>query len=420
MGLLRSLLSPFSFLLSRKVLTVMGPILVLGLTVFAVGAINSNRPEPERQEAEERPVSAFVARAKRMTVIPKVITQGEVRPLREIDVVPQVAGRIVEIARNFEPGGAFKRGDLLFQIDPSDYELAVVQARSRVAEARQNLIRESAEADMAARDWEELGDGDASPLTLRQPQLATRRALLQAAEADLAIAELNLSRTRVIAPFDGRVRTKIADVGQVVSPGNILGRIFSSEIVQIRLPLTDRELGIVGLPIGFNAPGGEGPDVRLTATVAGEMRSWIGQIARTDSALDPQTRVLNAICEVRDPYGASADDGVPIAVGLFVTAEIPGPPVENMIVVPRTALRTADIVYVVTPDDDGVERLEFRTVDVAFTEAERIVVSGGLEEGERVVVSAIEGAVAGLKINPLEDGAEPMDGDGTAGEGETP
>ncbi|MGF1455356.1 MAG: efflux RND transporter periplasmic adaptor subunit [Alphaproteobacteria bacterium] len=389
--------------ISRKVLTVGAPLLVFALTILSFIGLNANRPQPEKREVEERPVSAFVAIAKRMTVVPKVVTQGEVRPLREIDLVPQVGGRIEEIDPDFEPGGAFEKGELLFRIQEADYRLAVVRAQSRVAEARQNLLRENAEAEMAQRDWEELGEGEASPLTLRKPQLETRKALLQAAEADLAEAELALRRTRITAPFDGRVREKRADIGQVVGPQTILGRIFSSEVVQIPLPLTDRELGVVGLPIGYDALEREGPPVILTATVAGEMRQWRGTIARTESAIDPQTRVLSAICEVVDPYGAHADNGVPLAVGLFVTAEIPGRPVEDVIVVPRAALRSADTVYVVKPDDAGIDRLEFRVVQVAFTEAERVILSGGLEPGERVVVSAIEGAVQGLRINALDE-----------------
>ncbi len=389
--------------ISRKAITVGAPLLVLALTIFAFIAINSNRPQPEKREAEERPVSAFVARAKRMTVIPKVVTQGEVRPLREIDLIPQVGGRIEEIDLNFEPGGAFTKGELLFRIQEADYELAVVRAQSQVAQARQNLVRESAEAEMAQKDWAELGEGEASPLTLRQPQLETRRAELQAAEANLAEAELALRRTRITAPFDGRVREKRADLGQVVGPQTILGRIFSTEIVQIPLPLTDRELGVVGLPIGYNAPDRDGPIVNLSTTVAGEARRWQGRIARTDSAIDPQTRVLTAICEVVDPYGKSADDGVPLAVGLFVTAEIPGRAVEDVIVIPRAALRSADSLYVVTTDEEGVDRLEIRSVSVAITEPDRVILASGLEEGERVIISAIEGAVGGLRIQTLEE-----------------
>jgi len=154
-----------------------------------------------------------------------------------------------------------------------------------------------------------LGDDEASSLTLREPQMAEARAQLAAANASLQSARLDMARTRISAPFRGRVRAKNADLGQYVAPGTQLGEVFSTDAVLVRLPLTDHELGLLGIPIAYNAGGGAGMPVELSATLAGRQLTWQGHITRTDSAIDPQTRVLYAIAEVIDPYGEGAADG---------------------------------------------------------------------------------------------------------------
>ncbi len=395
----------------NRLLRITAPLAVLGLTVAAVVIMVTFRPEPEQAQPEERPVSVFVERAERTTIVPLVTTQGEVRARIEIDLVPQVAGRIVEVSPAFVDGGIFEAGEVLIRIEDADYELALTRAQAQVAEARQALIQEDAQADMARRDWEELGDGDASPLTLREPQLARAQASLAAAQANLAEARLNLDRTRITVPFDGRIRSRSADLGQFVSPGNRLGRVFSTDVVEIRLPLSDSELGILDLPIGYRAAPGEGHPIDLSAVVGGRERHWAARIVRTESALDPTTRQLFAVAELLDPYGAGADkDGVPLAVGLFVTADIPGRPVDDTLVIPRAALRASDRVYVVTEEN----RLSIRRVDVAFTEEERIILNSGVEDGDMVIVSPIQGAIEGLKLTPIErsvsETAAPGDG----------
>ncbi len=401
----------------RKILVVTAPLGVVVLTFLALGVMRAAAPEVERKEPEERRLTVTVARAERTTILPRVVTQGEVQARTEIDLIPQVSGRIQELSPSFAVGAAFATGDVLIRIEDTDYELAVVRARARVAQAQQVLDRESAQADMARQDWEELGRGEASPLTLREPQLAEAKANLEAADADLRTAELDLERTRITAPFDGRVRSKNADVGQFVSVGTNLGRIFATDVVEIALPLNDRELGLIGLPIGFVAPEGDGLPVEFTAIVAGEMRTWEGRIVRTNSAIDTATRVLSVIAQVNDPYGAAADDGVPLAVGLFVTAEIRGKPILDVIAVPREAIRDDEFVYVVKEDGS----IDIRRVRPGFAERNQVIIQDGLEAGEAVVISALQGVTASLRVNIQDaDGEAPGSIDPDTGSGVEP
>ena len=395
-----------SKLIIRKLAIILGPVLILVGTVGVIAVLGALRPAPEEAEEQDAGQAVFVAEAQRANITLDVSVQGEVQPLREIELIPEVGGKIVSVSPAFIDGGMFEAGEILIEIEPADYRLAVTRARANVAEAQQTLVREEAEARLAQQEWDELGEGEATPLALRQPQMDQARARLDAADAALQEAELALSRTAVRAPFAGRVREKSADLGQYVSPGQSLAQIFSTEAVEVRLPLTDAQMGMVGLPIAYFAQGAEeGPEVVFNAIVGGELRQWRGRIVRTDAALDPQTRILHAIAQVQDPYGAGADNDAPMAVGLFVNAEIDGRMVEDAVVIPRAGLRNLDQVYVAKADNT----LEIRTVQMVSATGESAVLAGGVEAGERVVVSPMQSAVNGLALTPLavdETGAD--------------
>jgi len=277
--------------------------------------------------------------------------------------------------------------------------LRVVQAEANVAQAKTTLIREASEAELATADARELGVSEVSDLALRRPQMAQAEAMLASAEAALSEAQLQLERTIIRAPFDGRVRTKLVDVGAFVSPGMQLGNIYASDVVDVAIPMTDKDLASLGLGIGFIETRSEpGPDVTLSATVADVPRSWTGRITRTDSGFDPSTRTLFAYVTVEDPYGANADDGAPLATGLFVNADMIGLELVDSIIVPRTALRGNDKVYIARDD----ETLEVRPVSVTSSDRQRVVIASGLAVGERVITSPVKGAADGMVINPVD------------------
>jgi len=385
-------------------LLVLLPVFLILAFLGALYAMFVFAPEPERANAEPRPVAVFAAPVENTNVTLTVTTQGEVRPLTQINLVPQVSGRIVYVNPNFIEGGFFEAGETLVQIDEADYRLSVTRAQAQVAQAQQALVRERAEADLAASEWEELGEGEASALTLREPQLAQARASLAAAEAQLQEARLGLERTRISAPFDGRVRTKSADLGQFVSPGTPLGEVFGTAAVQIRLPLTDDQLSMLHIPVAFQSSDeNPGPAVSISAVLAGQYREWHAELVRTDSSIDTQTRVLYAIARVDDPYGVAAEEGgSPLPVGLFVDAEIQGREVINAYVLPRSALRGSDTVYVAQIGGT----LGVRTVSVITSDPDRLVISGGVSADDLVVTSPIRAASDGMRIRTFDQAGE--------------
>ncbi|GJL93374.1 efflux RND transporter periplasmic adaptor subunit [Hyphococcus sp.] len=373
----------------RKFFTLFGTIGILVGGVALIGMMAAMRPNIEPKEPDVVPPTVFFTVAKEASVTLDVTAQGEVRPRTDISLTAQVAGQIISTSSEFVNGGAFEEGDILIKIEDAPY-------RATAAAARARLAQEQAEASLARRDYEELGRvADPTDLALRLPQLAQ-------VEAEYRAAQLNLDRTTIRAPFKGRVRERIAGVGQYVAPGAQLGRIFSTDVAEIRFPLNDNDLAKLGLPIAFTeSEDNPGPPVIMTAFIAGQEHKWAGRIERTDGAIDPTTRQIFAIAVVDDPYGKGSDNGTPLAMGLFVNATIEGKPYENAMVLPRSALYGRDTVYVVNADDTVTKR----TVTVVSAEKDFITISSGVEDGERVVTSPLRGAGEGDKVTPTDPAA---------------
>ena len=386
--------------LLRKILVIMIPILIIIGFIVGTSVIIKLNKKPEEKKKAFNSLAVMADYAVLDDIQLGVSAQGEARPQTEIDLVPEVGGKIVYVSPNFIEGGIIRKGETLIRIEDADFKVAVIRAQSAIAQAQQVLIREKAEGEIARQDYAELGRGEASDLALRKPQQAQAQASLQLAEAELASAELQLTRTEVKAPFTGRVRSKSSDLGQFVSPGRTLGRIFSTDIIEVRLPLTDNDLSKLDIPIAFVAKNrASAPDVKLSAIIAGERQYWDAKIMRTDSAYDPQTRALFAIAEVLDPYGKGAsENGMPLPPGLFVDAELAGKKYENILIIPRDGLRPGNEVYVV--NDKG--KAQIRTVTVLDTNPKDAYLTSGVEAGELVVLSPMERSRVELTLKVLD------------------
>jgi RND family efflux transporter MFP subunit len=377
-----------------KILLPIG-ILAVGI-IIAVVLLKSRGPVPTRPQREYTPLVRVIEVQPQRHEI-RVSAQGTVKPRTETSLVSEVAGRVIEVAPGFAAGGFFEKGDVLLRVDPRDYELAVVTARGIVAQARVAAELEEAQAEVARKEWKELGNGAASPLATRELQLEQARAALASAEASLERAKRDLARTRITAPFDGRIRAKLADIGQYVAPGTPVANIFAVDYVEMRLPIHDSELAYLDLPLLYNGDhdAADMPDVVLSAEFAGERRQWPGKIVRVEGEIDPVSRMVHVVAQVDDPYGLSGEGaGAPLKVGLFVEAEIIGRTIDDAVVVPRSAIRDEDKVLVVDPEG----KLRFRNVEVLRASEKEAVITGGLESGELLCVSLLEAVTDGMKV----------------------
>jgi RND family efflux transporter MFP subunit len=385
----------------KKLFKMALPVIVLIAGIGIVQVLVAAKPDPEKKEEAQRLVSLYVDEVSADEVTITVETQGEVRPKTEIDLISQVSGRIIMMSDQFHEGAEFDSDTTLLKIDDSDYRLAVVRAEARVAAAHTNLEEQLATQKMKEQQWATKGgNAEPTPFALNVPQVQEARAQIRSAEAELEEARLNLARTEIKVPFHGRVRMKNTGLGQIVSAGTSLGRVFSVDTVEVRLPLTDTQLVELSLPMGFAAEPGAGPLVNFTANVGNQTFYWQGRIRRVNAAVDQDTRLIYATAEVEDPYGKAAVGGMPMAVGLFVSAEIAGTNRRSVYVMPRQALRNKDKVYVINDES----KLEIRTVDVLSTSEEQVYVTSGVAAGEQVVTSTIPAAVDGMRVEAIKSG----------------
>jgi len=385
----------------RRIIAIMIPILIIAfIGFFAFQGLQKNKPETEKSDQLPQALAVFAQQVERRDFDLIVSAQGEVRPQIEINVTPQVGGRISFVSQNFVDGGFIPKGQIIARIDKADFELAVVRAKSGVAAAQQRLVREQAEADLALQDIRDLGLSDTSPLARREPQLAEAQAALDSAYAQLSEANLALERAAIRAPFDGRVREKTVDIGQFVAPGQSLGRIFSTEVVEVALPLTDTQMGQLGLPLAYSeTKDAPGPEVQFSTTVGGKVRTWSGRITRTSAALNTQSRLINVFGVVEDPYGAGASDDAPMAPGLFVTASITGDTIEDALWAPRAALRGDNDLYLANEDRDA---LSIRKVNVLYSDQSGAYMTDAVPLGSLAITSPIPAATDGMRLRIRE------------------
>lgn len=324
-----------------------------------------------------------------------VRAHGTVVPRTESALIPEVAGRVLWISPAFAAGGFFRAGEPLVRLDPTDYDLRVERAEAALDAAR-------SQAALAARNLrrsQELAGEGLLPKTSREDaehQAAATAAALRDAAAALDQARRDLERTTLVAPYDGRVREERVDVGQFVERGTTLATLYATDFAEVRLPLPDSDLAFLDLALEHRGDAPEsGPPVRLRARFAGREHTWEGRIVRTEGEIDPKTRMVHAVARIDDPYGRGAEgERPPLAVGMFVQAEIAGRTLPGAVVLPRAALRGRAEVLVV----DAENRLRIRPVAVLRSADDEVVISAGLAPGERVALSPLEVVVDGMRV----------------------
>ena len=352
-----------------------------------------------------------------------VIARGTVAPRTESDLVAEVRGRVIETSAQLVEGGFFEAGDMLLRLDDREHRITLERARANV-KLRESEARLATADATRRRELARRGAASAADLEQFESRELVAAAALQESKAARDQAQLDLERTVVRAPFGGRVRERSVDVGQFVSPGAKLGRIFAVDYSEVRLPIQTDELAFLDPSFEFSgmASGIEGAPVELTARLGGRELSWPARIDRAEAAIDEQTRMLNVVARVEDPYGLSAraerggaptnaqrdgeeqDDSElpsvrsPLPPGLFVTAEIGGRALTGVFVLPLMALRDGDQVFVF--DSEG--QLEIRDVSVVRRDRDQVIIDGGIESGDQVVISPLRIYTEGMDLRALD------------------
>ncbi|MBC2605351.1 efflux RND transporter periplasmic adaptor subunit [Pelagicoccus albus] len=394
----------------RRTLQLVLPLVILCFFATIIYWIFANSVEPQTQRFAPPSPHVVTRVLEKEDFGVTLHSQGAVRARTESSLIPEVRGRIVEIASNFQEGAFFEEGDILLQIDDRDYRAELIVAEAALAEAELALQQENARHEQARRDWERLNPGTtATELTLRKPQLKQAQAAAASAEARVETAKLNLERTKVRAPYAGRVLSKSVDVGQYVSVGSQMATIYAVDYAEVRLPLTASQYSFLDLPSvyrGANPSIEGGPKVVLSSQSLGKTYKWEGQIVRSEGAVDSQTRQIFVVAQVEDPYGASVPGRPPLKVGSFVQAEIEGRTLRDVYEIPRGVYRENSYVLIVS--EDGF--LNRRLVNSIWENELSIIVDAGLGEGELLCLTDVPYALEGLQVQARDEDGKPMAG----------
>ena len=389
----------------KRVIRILLPGLVLLGGIAIAASLMSTGPKTERKRPKAATPTVEILSLQPQDYQVLVSSRGTLTPRSSSTLVPEVSGRVIQVADNFRTGGFFDAGDLLLQIDPRDYENAVTIARAAITQKQLDLDEQQALSDQAQRDWQDLKlEGDPTPLTLRKPQQENARAALAAAQAQLRQAEIELERTRIFAPYAGRILLQKVDLGQYVSPGTPLADIFASDAVEIRLPISSEDQRYLKLPESFindQKTNSSGAEVRFYSQSGDQTHQWQGRLVRTEGAIDVQSRQLFVIGQINDPY--LRKNGSPaLKIGQFLEAEIFGKKLKNVFVLPRNAVRGTNTVHLI----DAENRLQRRELDIIWRDNKNLVASGPLNPGERLSLTTLPFAADGIKVQIAEASAK--------------
>lgn len=379
------------------------PVAIVALFVFVAVAMTALRPAPVKISTPENAIAVKTQKVQATQVRLEVESQGSVLPRTRTSLISEVSGAVLEVSPQFIVGGRFEQGDTLLRLDPTDYEVALQRAEARLISLNAQLTFEQARATQAKKEWAMTGRpaSEAPILALREPYLAEARANVLQAEAEVKQAQQKLRRTTIRAPYAGIVSAKSVDVGQYVTVGTPLGNTFAIDFVEVRLPLTDKDLSMME-DIGFFSAA-TAPTVMLSATVGGVQVQWSGALVRSEGVVNELNRSRYVVVQVEDPYGVrSSLSSPPLLVGTFVRAFLAGKKLNNVFKVPRHAMLEGNKVALV----DTQSRLRLTPVESSFGNDEFYFVSAGVKEGDELIVSALGIPIDGMKVNPRKKTAD--------------
>jgi len=390
------------------------PVLALIVLIAVAKVIAQSTPEASRGKRGEAPLLTVET----ITLIPQdvaltVPSYGRVAARSRAQLYPLVTGQILELSPSFKAGAFVEKGDWLLTLDDAEYTVLVQQAKRSLANAQLALAEEEARSEQARRDWSKEKTGTPTDYALRKPQLNAARVGLESARVELEQARLNLQRTKIRSPFTGRLQAVYVDLGAVVNPNIKLAEGYVTDAVEVRLPISSRDLQYLSLP---EVQGPEAvtekthlPEVRFTNPLTRPSEVWTGQVVRTEAAVDERTQQLFVVARIEDPFSEQRDNPRrPLKIGQYIEAEIAGTSLNDALVIPNSSLYQGSYVYVVeeATQSEGSEAgsvsvLSRRDVDILWQDESQSIVGEGLAPGDRLVVTLLGQVTSGTRVSAL-------------------
>ena len=326
----------------------------------------------------------------------QISSNGTTTPLTQTVLTAEVGGEVIYRSKKFAEGASVIEGEILAKIDDTDLQLQYKNALLQLANAEVQYSLQLAEAEVAKEAWDKIGDGVASDLTLKKPQLKQAEALLEVAKAQVSSAAKKLNKTEIIAPYAGRIKNVNIDLGTTIIPGQPVGAMYTSSEIEITLAVKDNDLQFLSIPMdGRKLNPSEQASVVIESFYKGKTQSWEGKLERVDGVIDPITRMINLIAVFKNDFIETDKPNLPI--GLFVEAKIDGITLKNIFEIPINSISKDNEVYIVDKDN----QLELRKLTVLKKYSEFVIIKDGLKAGERIVTSKLSTASNGIKVNPV-------------------
>jgi len=378
--------------------------LVISLSIIVLGAlltfilIKSRKP-PQRKKVDDLAPLVMVKQLKAKDIQMVIRAYGTVSPKVEVDIVPEVPGKVVSVNPELKAGGLIPAGDQILQIDTRDYKFAVQQTNAVVADAQVKLEIEMAEAEVARREWDQLHPDTKpnSPLVLRESQVRKAKAALESAKAQLATAQLRLERTSLSLPFDALIISEKVDLGQYMVAGQPVAVAYGIDTVEIKIPLEDEELAWFDIFDNSASLNGNRALSRKTPAVvktdfAGAEHTWKGYVTRTTGQVDKMSRMISVVVEVPKPFERS-NGRPPLLPGIFARVLIEGKVLKNAMAVPRDAIHDSNKVWIVKEGSLHIEALDIVRADKDFAYAVARV-----DQNATIVTSSLDTVMEGMKV----------------------
>lgn len=372
------------------------PLIVIILAVIVIQLIGHFKPEAKKQSAKKAPtisVETMVIQPRQYQII--LDSFGKIEPRTRGVLSSQVSGQIIAVSPEFREGGFFEKGELLLTIDPRDYNVQVEIAEAELAEMRVGYEEQQALAEQAQKDWSDLGrKGKASDFALRKPQVEAARLKIDSARAKLKQAKLAVERTRIKAPYRGRILSKNVDMGDLVSVTAKLAEIYAVDRLEIRLPLKNSELAFIDLP-ERDMPV-QAPSLRVTIenSLGPDSQYWHAKVVRTAGAIDEKSQQLYVTAQIlKETGGANSESRRPLKIGQFVNARIEGRTIDNAMVIPNSAIYQGSYLYLVS---DGL--LQRKEIKIAWQNGDEALISNGLKGGDQLVLTPLGQVSSGTRV----------------------
>ena len=326
----------------------------------------------------------------------QISSNGTTTPLTQTVLTAEVGGEVIYRSKKFSEGSSVIEGEILAKIDDTDLQLQYKNALLQLANAEVQYSLQLAEAEVAKEAWEKIGDGVASDLTLKKPQLKQAEALLEVAKAQVSSAEKKLNKTEIVAPYAGRIQSVNIDLGTTIIPGQPVGALYTSSEIEVTLAVKDNDLQFLSIPMdGRKLDSSEQALVEIKSFYKGKNQTWIGRLERVDGVIDPITRMINLIAVFKNDFIETDKPNLPI--GLFVEAQIDGIILKDIFSIPVNAISENNEVYIVNNDSELVSR----QLSILKKYSDFVIVKDGLKAGERIVISKLSTASNGIKVNPV-------------------